>query len=61
MKANKHVSVPDRGPGDCSDPEILGTGLGKVCEGRAMQAKPDPALPDAGKGGSKDPAMMEET
>ncbi len=39
--------VPDRALRDCSDPEILGTGSGDVCEGEgAIQAKPDPALPD---------------
>jgi hypothetical protein len=46
--------------GDRPDPEIPGTGLRRVCDGGAVQAKPDPAPPDAEKGGSRDTATIEE-
>jgi hypothetical protein len=48
--------VPETASGNFPDPEIPGTSLRKVCEGGTMQAKPDPALPDAEKDSSRDPA-----
>jgi hypothetical protein len=50
----------DRGPGNCPGPEISGTSSGRVCEREAIQAKSDPALPDAGGSNGRDPVMMEE-
>jgi hypothetical protein len=34
---------------------------GGGCEDGAVQAQPDPAPPDVEKGGSREPATMEET
>jgi hypothetical protein len=54
------ITVPDRGSGNCRDPEISGTILAGF-GGETMQAEPDPALPDPGNSGSNDPVTMEET
>jgi hypothetical protein len=55
-------NVPDRASGNRPDPEILGTGPEKVCDGEeGVQAKPDPAPPEAKNDGSRDLAAMEET
>ncbi len=43
------ITVPDRDPGNCTDPEISGTSL-RGCGGETMQAKPDPAPPHCPKG-----------
>ncbi len=57
------LNLPDKVSRSCPDPEILGTCSKNACEGGAAQAKPSQIRPgpDAEKGGSRDPAAMEET
>jgi hypothetical protein len=59
---NTLVSVPDKDPGTCPDPELPGTGAGRGAVRGAEQAGgAGPGPPNILGSSTRDPARMEET
>jgi hypothetical protein len=58
--ANKNT-VPDRSTDSCMDPELPGTGLGIRAGQGEKEAEAGLGPPSGGRGGSSNPAEMEET